>query len=173
MEILEQRQVEQRVTATLLDFRQYLLQPILVVGGDHEPQVEAMLALVVVIDRVETVDDRRDCLEFVLGHRHRRQRACAETVGSEHGADAADCTLGLQALEGFEHRGLVDAEVPRDFGEGALDQWQTLLKLVQQASLETGVLPSHRPIRWAREVKNMPLGRLAGIESRRSKLAVS
>ena len=85
-------------------------------------------------------------LESLRRYRHRRQRAGADAVGTEYGADSADNALGLQLAQFLDERGLVNAEPSGDFGEGLGSQRNTLLKIIQQALLESRKL-SHRPIR--------------------------
>ena len=58
-------------------------------GREHEPHVEAMLALVVVRDLGVRVDERRDALEIGRRHAHRAQReGAAQPLGVVHRPEA-------------------------------------------------------------------------------------
>ena len=92
----------------------------------------------------------------------------AELAGTNE--DSTRDQLLDAAEELFIGEGLNGASL-RAIGRRA-GQRNAVLVLVQQPLLEVGV-DSHRPIRCARAVKKMPLGLLAGIDARFSKLRVS
>ena len=137
--------------------------------------------------------------ELRCGYGHGGQRAGAYAIRAEHRADATDRTGRLQALQARDHVPLGDAQTTGDVGVWRGRQREVALEFIEQAAVDVierraiaarsgftarwrdaGLqfdLSVHRltycPIRWARAVKKMPLGALAGSCAIRAKLCVS
>ena len=95
-----------------------------------------MLALVVVVDLVEAADELGDLVEAVHRHAHGGQHALAEAARAEHGPDPADQAASLERGQPVDDLVLGAAQLLGHGGEGALDQRQIALELVQQAALQ-------------------------------------
>ena len=109
-------------------------------------------------------DDGGDLLDPRRGDRQRGQRRGARRVRTAGRADAADPAAVLQAFQPFQHIRLGGSQDLGHRGEGAGDQRQVALELVQQAGIETvGRKLGHRPVLCARAVKKMPEGARASI----------
>ncbi len=134
-------------------------------GGD-EPEVEAVLPLVVVVDLGTGTDAGGHLRQAILRHARRRQHGGADTVRTEHGADAADHAFPAQAAQRVQH-GLDGPSQSLGHGvEGSRGEGKIPLEVVEQGQGKI----AHSPIRLARWVKKMPLGLAAGRLARGSKL---
>ena len=151
-------------------------------GGDREPQVEVVVAQVVVRDARVLVDDLRRAVR-VLGVDLRRDehRGVAERARVEDRRDLADDPLVQQALHAAHHLLLVDLGKrghvligPRRDRKAALHQVQQLaVEIVQRnrrAVLAAAQLRRRR--RRARAVGNVGERRLGGGRLRRCRLGL-
>lgn len=87
------------------DLREYPVELRAVAGGEHEPQVVAVFALVVVVDLGVLADALGDPLQTLLGHRQGSQGAGPGALVAEHRADPRQRAVGFQAAQPFEHLG--------------------------------------------------------------------
>ena len=142
MELLEQRQGKQGVAGSLLDGPQRCLQAAFAGGGDDEPQVVAVLALVVVIDLGKTVDRSCHRLESLRRHGHCRQRRGADALRREDRPDARNLALAAQLFETAQNRALANAEARRQLGKRRRTEREIALEFVEQAEFE-GVVHRH------------------------------
>ena len=131
-----------------------------------------MFALVVVVDLFKAVHERRDLFQLRGRHRHRGQGAHADGVGPEHRSDPADHAAVLQFAQTVKQGTGAGVQLPRDMVERLRFERERPLVVVQQA-LGQRFHAGHSPVRWARALKKMPLGLLAGRVAVFSRLAVS
>src|SRR5690606_22403866 len=133
--------------------------------GDHEPEVVAVLALIVVVDRGVAADARGHFLQALGRRSQRRERARPQTARCEHRAHPAYQPLRHHLPVSREHRFLAAADFLRDARERPRDEREVALPFVEQAEigcverLRQDELARHqKPVRAARVVKKMPLG---------------
>ena len=165
VELFFERQHDDRAAGVALDAGDHLVELRARGRGDHEPQVVAMLALVVVVDRGFARDARGDLLQ-ALGRRGQRgQRARAQAARGEHRAHPAHQALRGQVAVGRDHIVLGGAHRLRDAREGPRLEREVALPLVEQAEAggverlgQDGLARHQKPVRAARVVKKMPLG---------------
>ena len=62
--LVQQGQVEHRVSAIFFDFGEDVLQMLFVFSDYYEPQIEAVFAFIVVIDLGKTADDPGDAFDL-------------------------------------------------------------------------------------------------------------
>jgi hypothetical protein len=106
-------------------------------GGDREPEVEVVVAQVVVGDPGVGVDDLGRTVGVVGVHLRRDQhRAVAQDAGVEDRRDLADDALVDQALGAPEHLLLGHAGRLRDGRERPRGQWEAALQEVEQLLVE-------------------------------------
>src|SRR4030065_2578664 len=86
--ILKQRKRQDFVTAARSNIVQNLLQAPTIWRSDHEPEVQYVLALVIVIDLRVRAHQRRDRLQFGGWHGHGGQSVHPQGVPALHGTDA-------------------------------------------------------------------------------------
>ena len=86
-ELAQHRERDDRIAGGLFDGAKRRLQAPLRSGGDHEPEVVAVIARVVVIDLGKTVDRPGHRLELFRRHGHRGQGAGTDALGRKNGAD--------------------------------------------------------------------------------------
>ncbi|MCY1370814.1 hypothetical protein D9M69_579220 [compost metagenome] len=103
--------------------------------GHDEPEVEVVLARVVVVHARVGRHGGRDLVQAVVGHRHRRQQGRTAGPGREHAADAADRARALQALAGREHVRLAQVQRLGDVGKGFPHQRKAVLPGVEQSQV--------------------------------------
>jgi hypothetical protein len=122
----------------------------------------------------KAIDRLGDQRKLLRRQGHRGQRAGANALGCEDGADARDLPLAAQRLEHPQDGAFGDPEARRQLGEGCRTQREIPLELVEQAKVERRVHHRHqKPVRLARLVKKMPLGACTGNSPTWSKVAVS
>jgi hypothetical protein len=133
-----------------------------------------VLALVIVVDFREAVDHLGDCSKLRRWHRHRCQRAGADSLGREDRADARDLAFAAQRLKPPQDSTLGNPQAARQLGKGRRTERKVALKLIQQAEIERPFPHFHQnPVRLPRLVKKMPLGACAANSPTFSKVAVS
>ncbi len=142
-------------------------------GGNHKPKIDAVLALIVVIDETLLRDKRRNLFKLAGWAGESGKGAGARRVRAHHGADAADNSQLLQALQSSEDISLVAVTEAGDFGKWPAQQWESTLPLVGQFNSGIKRRRNHSPIRLARAVKKMPLGLRAGSSANFDRVAVS
>jgi hypothetical protein len=133
---LQQGQAQQRLASRLLDGPQSCLQAAFGTGGDNEPEVVAMLALVVVVDLRKAIDRLGDGGQFLRRYSHRRQRAGTNALGRKDGADAGDFALATQRLEQAQDGVLSHTKALPDFSERCRAKREVPLEVVQQTKVE-------------------------------------
>ena len=174
-------QVQYLEAGTPPDVREGLVQLVHTRGGEHEPEIELVLALIVVVDRPIAVHTFGDRLEPRRGDRHRRQGARADTPRGEYRADPAHHPALLEGGQAPEHLVRLAVETIRDLRERRLADRKAALVLVEQPPVQRienrgagqGEAVHYRPMRWARAEKKMPLGCSAGTSASFSWLRVS
>jgi hypothetical protein len=134
-----------------------------------------VLALVIVVDFGKAIDHLGDRSKLRRWHRHRCQRAGADSFGREDRADARDLAFAAQRLKPLQDSALGHPQAGRQFGKGRRTERKVALKFVQQAKIELPFvgLSIRNPVRFPRLVKKMPLGACAGNSPIFSKVAVS
>ena len=135
--------------------------------GHDEPQVVAVLALVVVVDAGLLADESRDLGEALGRHRHRRKRARADGIGAEDRADPVDdaqLLQGTQRREGFVLGNSHPGERPRVERKAALPA-------IHEREIDR--VEHQNPVIAARAARKMPLGFAARSRAVSAKLAVS
>ena len=146
LEELERRQLADRLGAGLgRDHVERAVEPELRVrlDRDREPEVEVVVAQVVVRDARMRVDElRRAVRERRVDLRRDEHRAVAERARVEDRRDLADDALVEQVLDALEHLGLVEAGEVRDGLERARVEREAALHQVEQ--LLVGVVERHR-----------------------------
>ena len=139
-------------------------------GSRDEPQVERVLALVVVVHLGLRADLRRDALERRGRHVHCRQRARTDRVRAEHRADARQRAVFRERVVARQHAGRVEPDFFGDARERLRFEREVALPAVEQLEID-GVGQIHgrarqKPVLRARAVRKMPLGRSAAMRTR-------
>jgi hypothetical protein len=131
-----ERQRDHVEPGSALDRSEHLLQPPDPRRRRHEPQIEAMLALVVVVDLGKPRDELRDRIQALGRHLHGRERRSTDRVRPKDRADAADGTEAAQGRQRLEDLVALDSDPVRDEVIGLGYQRELALEIVQQAELE-------------------------------------
>ena len=168
---MHHRQVHDRQPGLRHDPVDRLGERIRIAAGDDEPQVQIVLALVVVRDQRLAADDPRHLLQPVRRDLHRRERAHADRVGPDHGADARDQVMLAHAAEDAERLLLTERGGAPDDLERLLHQREVVLPAIDQTEFDGA--RGHCPILVARAVKKMPEGFCAEISAFFAKEAAS
>ena len=129
-------QVEHLQAGASPDPGQGLVERLRARRGEHEPEVEGVLALVVVVDRGTAVHAFGDRLEPRRRNRHRRQRARSDAARREHRADAAHQPAAFEHGQAPEHLSRFAAEAVRDLRKGGLADGEAALVLVEQPPVQ-------------------------------------
>ena len=106
-------------------------------GGEHEPQVQRMFALVVVRHLVEAVDLRRDRIEPCRGDGHGGEgHRSAEALGVEHRPEAGEHPVREQAAQPPDESGLPDPQRLGRRRERALAHRDAVLQRIDDGVVE-------------------------------------
>jgi hypothetical protein len=132
VEFLEQRQPQYRQPGLVLDAGQRPLQRRLRGRRGHEPEVAAVLALVVVVHAHVAAHLPRHRFQPLGRHRDRGERARADRIGPEHGCDAIDESARLELAEAVDHLVLVEPAGLGDLGEGPRHQRKAALPGIEE-----------------------------------------
>ena len=178
VKLLLQRQAQHRVAGSLLDGAECGLQAAFGPGCNHEPQVIAMLALVVVIDLGKTVHCLRDDFQLFRRHGHRRQCRGADALGCKDRPDARDLAFAAKIFQPADDHSFGHAKARRQLGKRRRAEREIALEIVEQPELQRGIeglfhVVFQKPMRAARLVKKMPDGACAANSPTLAKLAVS
>ncbi len=150
VEFLEQRQPQYRQPGLLLDACERPAQGRVRGRRGHEPEVVAVLALVVVVHAQVAAHLPRHRVQPLGRHRHRREGARADRIGAEHGCDAVDQPARLELPEAGDHVVFVEPARLRDLGEGPRRERKIALPGVEEAEargVEHLRIPSSRRAR--------------------------
>ncbi len=159
MVFLEQRQLQHRPAGHLFDRAQGRLQAPFRPGRGDEPEIVAVLTLVIVIHFGKAIDHFGNRGQLVRGYRHRGQRTDTDTFRGKNGADARDLALATQPFQGPQHHALGNSQPRRQLREGRRTERKIPLKVIEKAKVDRFVKCVHqKPMRLARLVKNIPLG---------------
>src|SRR5262249_48361614 len=118
---------------------------------------------VIVRDQRLAADDLSHLLEPAQWDLHRRERARADRVGPDHGADARDEVVLPHAAEDTDRLLLAERGGASDDLERLLHKGKVVLPAIDQ--IEFDGARGHCPILVARTVKKMPEGFCAGISA--------